>query len=90
MLMTLFLLVVIACVAVVSAIKQHGKFQAVLAKRKATAQYLPQAIGMLVLTAQVSELVRVVEHVTIVNLAAALLLLAIIVATKTGTEGELH
>jgi hypothetical protein len=88
--MTLFLLVCIAAVAALSAIKQHGKLQAVLAKRKATTQYLPKAIGMLVLTAQVSELVRVVEHVTIVNLAAALLLLAIIVATKTGTEGELH
>jgi hypothetical protein len=88
--MTLFLLVIIAVVAVVSAIERHSKLQSALAKRKTAAQYLPKAIGMLVLTAQVSELVRVVEHVTIVNLAAALLLLAIIVATKTGTEGELH
>jgi hypothetical protein len=88
--MTLFLIVAIACVAVVSAIERHGKFQAALAKHKSTTQYLPQAISMLVLTAQVSELVRVVEQVNIVNLAAALLLLAIIVATKTGTEGELH
>ena len=50
---------------------------------------LPQAITLLVLTAQVSELVRVVQDVSFVNVAVALFLLAILVATKSGTESEL-
>jgi len=88
--MTLFLLAGIAIVAISWAMERHEKLQAVLAKHKTKTQYLPKAIGMLMMTAQVSELMRVVEHITIVNLAAALLLLAIIVATKAGTEEELH
>jgi hypothetical protein len=52
--------------------------------------YFPKAISVLILTAQVSELVKVVEHISIVNIFASLMLFVILVATKTGTEGELH
>ncbi len=59
-------------------------------KPEAVRAMLPHAVSMLIVTAQISELVKVVEHVTVVNMTAALLLLTVMVATKTGTEGELH
>jgi hypothetical protein len=49
-----------------------------------------RAVSMLVLVAQATELVRVVEHASIVTVTAALLLLAVIVASKSGTNSELH
>ncbi len=51
---------------------------------------VPEAVGVLVMSAQISELVHMVEHITVVNLAAALLLLAVVVAYKTGAESELY
>jgi len=60
-----------------------------LRNHAAVSRYLPRAVSMLILTAHVSELVRVVEHVSIVHISAALLLLAIVVATKTGTEDHM-
>ena len=86
--MNLFLIGTIAIVALLASVKHTGKLRSFLQKKAAPAQILPRAITMLVLTAQVSELVRVIEHVSVVNVTAALMLLAIIVATKSGTESE--
>jgi hypothetical protein len=85
---SLFLLGASAVAMVLLALKKTAKTNAFVAKRLAIKPYASRAISMLILTAQVSELVRVVEHVSIVNIAAALMLLAIIVATKSGTEGS--
>lgn len=84
----LFLLAVVAALLLVGALKHTGKVKTVLQKHAAVSHYLPKAVSALILTAQVSELVRVVEHVSIVNVTAALLLLAIIAGAKTGTEGQ--
>ncbi|MBI5530492.1 MAG: hypothetical protein HY918_03250 [Candidatus Doudnabacteria bacterium] len=53
-------------------------------------QKLPQAMGLMIVCAQISELLKVIEHVSLVNVVAALFLLAIAAAAKSGTEGELH
>ena len=84
----LVLLGVIAIVALLVAQRQNSRLPRLVGKP--ARHYLPQAISMLILTAQVSELVKVVEHISIVNVFAALMLLVILAATKNGTEGELH
>lgn len=70
------------------AFQNSRKVRRALKKRAGKPKYLPRAISMLVLTAQISEMLRVVEHVSVVNVAAAVLLLAIVIASKSGTEGE--
>lgn len=57
-----------------------------LAKKLPQTQALPKAIGMLLIVAQISELLKMVEHATIVHVATALLLLAIATATRSGPE----
>ena len=87
---TLFLLVGIAVVMLVGARSQTKQLKALLVKKMPPTQYLPRAISMLLVTAQVSELVKMVEHVTIVHIVASLLLLTIVIATRSGTEPEMH
>jgi hypothetical protein len=87
--MILFSILGIGAIVLVGAISHTTKLHGTLAHKTAIT-HLPTAIQALILVAQASELVKVVEHVTIVNMSAALLLLTIIVATKSGTEGELH
>jgi hypothetical protein len=63
--------------------KYHPK---IVLPAKTIKKHFPMAVQALVLVAQAGELVKVVDHVSPVNLAAALLLLAILVATRSGTE----
>ena len=79
-------MVIIAVVALLASMRESQKLHGFLEKRAGKSQVVPKAITMLIMTAQVSELVKVVEHVSIVNVSAALMLLAIIIATKSGTE----
>jgi hypothetical protein len=87
---TFFLLAGIAAVMLFGAFKQTSQLKAKLVKKLPPAQYLPKAISLLLVTAQVSELVKMVEHISIVTVAASLLLLAIVIATRSGTESQLH
>lgn len=48
--------------------------------------YLPKAVHVTIVATQLYELVLVVEHASLVTLVAAVFLLAIIGATKSGTE----
>lgn len=73
---------------VVMAVRGSKKVRDTLAKHHGTGHVLPQAISLLIISAQVSELIKVLEHVTLVNVATALFLVAILMATKSGTEGE--
>jgi len=86
----LFLLAGIVAVMLLGARNETKRLQASLIKRMPPAQYLPKAISLLLVTAQVSELAKMVEHVTIVHVAASLLLLTIVIAARSGTESELH
>jgi hypothetical protein len=72
----------------VSAIRSTRHVKAILAKPHART-HLPRIISTLVLTVQFSELLKVVNHVSITHVVGALLLLAVMIATKAGTEGEL-
>lgn len=68
---------------------QTKALKAQLVKKLPPAQYLPKAISMLLIVAQASELLKMVEHVSIVNVSASLLLLTIVIASRSGTESGL-
>jgi hypothetical protein len=87
---SLLFLCVGAGLIVAYGVRESFKLRKVLNKQPSRIRYLPRAISMLVLTAQVSELVRVVEQVSVVKIIAALFLLAIVAAGTSGTEGGLH
>ncbi len=58
--------------------------------KRPSLQILPKAVSALLVGAQLSEILRLVEHATFTEVIAALLLLAVLLATKSGTETELH
>ena len=78
-----------AGLSVLAAVKNSAGLHSAINKHSAKIRVLPKAIGLLIITAQVSELVKVVEHVSLANMVAALFLLAIVLAAKSGTESEL-
>jgi len=49
---------------------------------------LPKALHVAIIATQLYELVLVVEHASLITLAAGVMLLAIVTATKSGTEGQ--
>ena len=53
------------------------------------AAHFPAAVQVLTLVVEAGQLSRVVEHATMVNIAIALFLLTIVVATKSGAEEAL-
>ena len=83
--MALFLIFGVAAVVGLSGFIQTSRLKTAL-RRQNTAKHIPQAIEAVILTAQAGELVRVVENASIVNIAAVILLLAIILAARLGTE----
>lgn len=66
--------------------KETLKSKAYVAKKLANAKILPKGISMLLVAAQLTELVRVIEHATIVTVFAAAFLLAVAVASRSETE----
>lgn len=60
--------------------------KAYVAEKLANAKILPKGISMLLVAAQLIELVRVMEHATIVTVFAAAFLLALAVASRSETE----
>ena len=85
----LLFLLVAAIILVVFAMRESNKFRAMLQRKPTTISLLPKAVTLLVITAQVSELLKIIEHVSAMHVAVALFLLAIISALKSGTESEL-
>ena len=86
--MILFLTIGIAAGFVVHAILRAPKLQNSL-PTQAMKKHFPIAVQTVVLVAQAGELVNVVEHVSLVNIIAVLLLLTMVLATRSGTENVL-
>jgi hypothetical protein len=84
----LFLLGMGIFAMVVSAMRDTHRVKTLLAKSRART-HLPRVISTLIISVQFSELLKIVTHVSITHVVGALLLLAIVIATKAGTEGEL-
>ena len=74
----------------IAAVRNNRKLHAVVQKRVGQKTLLPQAVSLLVITAQIPQLLRMLEHVSLTQVVASLFLLAIVVATRSGTESELH
>jgi hypothetical protein len=86
----LMFLIVAAGLLVMFAARESKKLRKALGKHKSGVQLLPKVISLFVVSTQVSELLKVLAHVTLTNVAATLFLLTILVASKSGTEGELY
>ena len=84
---TLVLLTGLAVVMLLGARYDTKQLKAKLNKHVPTTRYLPRAISFALIAAQCSELLKMVEQTSIVHLVAALLLLAIVLANRSGTEG---
>ena len=85
---SLLFLAIAAVVLILAAARNNMKVRAVLKKHSGKTNMLPQAISVLVLTAQLSELLKMLDHATIVNVTGSLFLLAILAAAKSGPEGD--
>lgn len=83
-------LMVAAGLLVVLAARECKKLRKALAKHRGKTRTLPKAVSLFVITMQVSELLKTLDHVTITNVATTLFLLAILAAAKSGTESELY
>ena len=87
--MFLALAVGIALVAMVGAMAHTGRLKTALAQKTVTTS-LPRFVEAAILAVQAGELVKVVEHASMVNMVAALLILAIVLAARSGTKSELR
>lgn len=85
----LFLLGAIAVAVGIGAFQGTLKTNRILSKKLGHAHVVTQGVSMLMMVAETIQFVRVSEHASPVSIFAALLLLAIVAASKTGTEGEL-
>ncbi len=91
MLALLFLVLGVAGLYGASALYNARKVQKTLgAKQVLPRRLLPETVSAFMLTVQAAELVRVVEHATVINMLAAFMLLAVVVASRSGTESHLH
>ena len=85
----LFLLGTIAIAVGISAFQSTIKTNRLLSKKLGRAHIVSKGVNMLMMVAETMQFIRVSEHASLVSIFAALFLLAIIVASKTETEGEL-
>lgn len=85
----LFLLGAIAVAVGIGAFQSTIKTNRILSKKLGHAHFVSKGVSMLMMVAETIQFVRVSEHASLVSIFAALFLLAIIAASKTGTEGEL-
>ena len=74
-----------AGVIVLAGMQQSNKVRAVLKQHSAKISAVPKMVSVLILTAQISELIKMIDHVSIVNVTASLFLLVIMIAAKSGT-----
>lgn len=89
MITTLFLLLGLAVVMLAGGIKHTSRVHNTITKNVKKI-HVSQAVSVLLITVQFGELTRVLEHASIVNITASVLILSVLLATKSGTEGELH
>jgi hypothetical protein len=84
----LLVLGTVGIVALIGAIKDTGKVQRTV-KIVATKTKLPRMFGMLLMVVQVGEFARAVEHLSPIHIAATLLLFALWLGMRSGTESEM-
>lgn len=85
----LFLLGAIVIAVGIGSFKATIKTNRMLSNKIGHAHVVSKGVSMLMMVAETIQFVRVSEHASLVSIFAALFLLAIIAASKTGTEGDL-
>ena len=84
--MNLFLAGGLAVLVLIVSIAQQRKARRSLKRPALKRQVFPSAITALVMAAQLSELIKALEHADIVHVSGAVMLLGVLVASKSGTE----
>ncbi len=84
----LFLLGMVGLAMAVDAFRHTRQVKSFLGQSQAR-NHLPRVISTLIITVQFSELLKVIDHVSVTHVVGALLLLVVMLVTKAGTEGEL-
>ncbi|MDR3643360.1 MAG: hypothetical protein P4L74_07100 [Candidatus Doudnabacteria bacterium] len=84
---SLLFLLAAAGIVVLASIRENRKLRQKLNPRKLPS-LLPKALTLLIVSAQLSELLKVVSQASVVHLVAALFLLAMVSAVQSGTESE--
>lgn len=82
----LYLLGAVAFLMLLFGFRAQKRFSRQLAKHIPRKIHLLKAVHVLIIATQLYELVLVVEHVSLLTLAAALILLAVLTASQSGTE----
>lgn len=82
----LLLLGLMAVLLVALAMRETRKIKLALGKGKKSASLLPKAISMVLVAAQLSELLKLLEHAGIAHVALGLMLLAVSLAARSGAE----
>ena len=78
-----------AGVTILFAIRENRKLRKVFnAKTGKTGSFLPKAVSLLLVSAQLSELLKIVNEASVMHLVAALFFLAMVAAGQSGTESE--
>ena len=71
-------------------VRDTKRVKAFLVPRKTRFQVLPKVVTSLLVCAQLSELLRMVEQTNIVTIVTALVMLAILLASRSGSEDETY
>jgi hypothetical protein len=87
--MTLFLLGTLVVIAVAWAYRGSNQLHSLLNAHTAKTRF-PEMVSVALLAIQASELVSIVQHASFANIIAASITLTILLAVRSGTEGEMH
>jgi hypothetical protein len=78
-----------AGVLILFAMRENRKLRKTLNRQTGkTGSLLPKAISLLLVSAQLSELLKIVSEASVMHLVATLFLLAMVAAGQSGTESE--
>jgi hypothetical protein len=89
MMTNLFLFGIPVLIVAMWATRANAKLTRALSQRTGKTRY-PELLSVTLLAIQASDLVSIVEHANVVNLCIATVVLVILVAVRSGTEGEMH
>ena len=87
---SLLFLLAAAGIVMLAAMRESRKLKKTLSRGKTRMALLPKAVTLLIVSAQLSELLKIVSGASVVHLVATLFLLAMVAAVQSGTESELR
>ena len=87
---SLLFLIAAAGIVMLAAMRENRKLRKSLKVGQTRAGWLPKAVTLLIISSQLSELLKVLNEASVMHLVATLFLLAMVTAVQSGTESEWH